>query len=152
MNTLVGCEIILCDFNARIADRSCVTISFDENDEEGIVFEHDRRSHSLDTVTNSFGDKLLELCHPLWITILNGLFVRKGGEFTYVSHWGSSVVDYSALSDELIEINLKKCNVEWVYMCRKFRLCSSESSNQYVILVVCHVTSFKPTVLTLVEN
>ena len=31
-NNLDGCEIILCNFNERIADWSCVMISFDEND------------------------------------------------------------------------------------------------------------------------
>ena len=79
-----GCEIILCgDFNARTADRSCLTISFDENDAEDIVFEHDRWSQ--DTKTNGFGDKLLELGYSLEITILNGLFNRKGEEFTFVN-------------------------------------------------------------------
>ena len=39
-----GCEIILCgDFKAKIADRSCVTISCNENN-ESIVCEYDRWS------------------------------------------------------------------------------------------------------------
>ena len=68
---MTGCESILCgDFNARTADRSYVTISFEENDEED-VFEHERWSQ--DTKTNQLGDKMLELCHSLEITMLNGL-------------------------------------------------------------------------------
>ena len=55
-----------------------MTISFDENDEEGVVFDHER--WSLDTKTNKFDDTMLELCHSLEILILNGLFDRKGGE------------------------------------------------------------------------
>ena len=55
VDIVTGCEIILCgDFNARTADRSCVTISsIDEND-EGDVFKHERWSQ--DTKTNKFGD------------------------------------------------------------------------------------------------
>ena len=42
---VTGCEIIICgDFNAKTADRSCVTILFDENDDEDVVFEHERWS------------------------------------------------------------------------------------------------------------
>ena len=50
VDIVTGSENILCgDFNARTADRSCLTISFDHNDEEG-VFEHKRWSQ--DTKTN----------------------------------------------------------------------------------------------------
>ena len=59
---------------------------------------------SQDTKTNKVGDKMLDLCHSLEITTLYSLFDQKGGEFTYVSHSGSSVVDYFAICDELIEI------------------------------------------------
>lgn len=76
-------------------------ISFDENELKCIVFEHDRWSQG--TKTHSFGDKLLELCHSFEITVLNGLFDRKGGKFAYVSHSGSCVVDYFALSDEVMD-------------------------------------------------
>ena len=65
------------------------------------MLQHDRWSQ--DTKTNGFGDKLWELCYSLEITILNELFDRKGGEFTFVSHSGSSVVDYFAVNDELLE-------------------------------------------------
>ena len=99
VNTVDGCEIILC--GARTADRSCLTISIDENDEEDIVFEHDRWSQ--DSKRNGFGEKLLEFCYSLEITIWSGLFDRKGGEFMFVSHSGSSVVDYFTVSDELLE-------------------------------------------------
>ena len=68
VNTVDGCEIILCGaFNARTADRSCLTISIDENDEEDIVSEHDRWSQ--DSKRNGFGEKLLEFCYSLEITI-----------------------------------------------------------------------------------
>ena len=73
----------------------------DENDEEDIVFEHERWSQ--DSKTNGLDEKLLELCYSLEMTIWNGLFDRKGGEFTFVSHSGSSVVDYFAVNDELLE-------------------------------------------------
>ena len=65
------------------------------------MFEHDRWMQ--DSKRNGFGEKLLEFCYSLQITIWNGLFDRKGGEFTFVSHSGSSVVDYFAVSDELLE-------------------------------------------------
>ena len=65
------------------------------------MFEHSRWSEN--TKTNGSGDKLLELCYSLEITILNDLFDRKGVEFTFVSHSGGSVVDYFAVTDELLE-------------------------------------------------
>ena len=47
-----GCEIILCgDFNARIADRSCVIESVDENDEESVKFGNYPWSQDTKTVS-----------------------------------------------------------------------------------------------------
>ena len=61
---------------------------------------------SCDKTTNSFGKKLLDLCATLNLTIFNG---RRGrdtavGDFTFISHLGTSVIDYIISSNDLFTL------------------------------------------------
>ena len=57
---------------------------------------------SKDKINNKPGRQLLELCSENNFVILNGRSISdKNGEFTYISSLGSSVIDYTIVSQVL---------------------------------------------------
>lgn len=96
------------DFNSRIGQKQdFLDVSGGINDPLHDFVDIDPFNvprYSKDTIANSFGKSLLSLCCNLEMHVLNG---RKhsdmGGEFTYVSHLGKSVIDYITVSTELFE-------------------------------------------------
>ena len=111
--------IIMCgDFNARTSNLNSKNI--DPIDE--ICQMHDNKSVqyslectgserlSCDTVVNSFGKYLLDVCEQFGLIILNGLSTNGfSGDFTYVCQTGCSVVDYFIVSRSFLHrcISLK---------------------------------------------
>lgn len=95
-------HVLLCgDLNARTASSNCSKILDDLDsitDEQSDFFPR----QSQDTVTNIFGEQLLELCNIFEYVILNGLSENNyDGSFTFISKTGSSTVDYFIVSREL---------------------------------------------------
>jgi len=95
------CDILLCgDLNAG-------TSNFNTDDADNLfnarleVLVDSRFSH--DDVVNEYGRSLLSLCAAFELSILNGCLSKdKSGIFTYVSHTGSSVIDYCIVSKDFI--------------------------------------------------
>jgi len=96
-----NCAIMLCgDLNARTGLLNTVCRS-DVDDLNTDVMEESRESS--DKVTNEFGNHLISACIALDLTILNGCLTSdRSGGFTYVSHTGSSVIDYWIVSDDVL--------------------------------------------------
>ena len=96
--------ILLCgDLNSRTANE--FSISQSEND----VFARDVEEMpvrcSEDSVLNSYGKKLLNMCTAFGLNILNG--VCNGdlqGRYTFISNCGNSVNDYFMASEDLFAL------------------------------------------------
>lgn len=116
--------IIMCgDFNARtekyqpIFDETDIATwakdEGDDDDENEIEYER----CSKDSVTNEFGRSLIDMCYMLDLCILNGFCNGdREGNFTFVSHQGSSVVDYFLVSDDLynqFDMQISDCLFSW---------------------------------------
>jgi hypothetical protein len=72
--------------------------------------ENSASRSSKDTVINTFGRSLLNLCYLLDCLILNGYCPGDNeGEFTFVSPNGSSVIDYFIMSEDLFAAH--KCSM-----------------------------------------
>ena len=85
----------------------CPIIDLDFEDEDVKGDWADRSSK--DTVVNSFGKSLLNLCFLLDCVILNGCCNGDcKGEYTYMSPHGSSAIDYFIVSEDLFSTN---CNL-----------------------------------------
>jgi len=95
------CAIMLCgDFNARTGCSNTV-YGNDVSDMSWDVTEASR--YSDDRITNEFGNSLLTLCIAFELVILNGCVDAKQSEkFTFVSHAGSSVIDYWIVSPDIM--------------------------------------------------
>ena len=97
--------MIFGDLNARTGNNNAKQLSLpdfgtgisrsEELAEEDISFYR----VSKDAVVNSFGRSLLSLCESFELIILNGLLPGdEHGEYTYIGHNGSSIIDYFIVS------------------------------------------------------
>ena len=67
---------------------------------------------SQDIILNQYGKLLLNMCTSLNLCILNGMCSGdQEGRYTYVSNFGSSVIDYVLLSSDLYLSLLDNCNL-----------------------------------------
>ena len=86
------------DLNSRTADRNNYC-NYDIPDENSDNKSEGGGWKSLDKAVNTFGAKLLDMCYIHKMRILNGdCDGDREGEFTFVSHSGSSVNDYFLVS------------------------------------------------------
>jgi len=94
------CDFMLCgDFNARTGGYNA-TLECDIYDTLNDPFCVSRSSK--DKLVNPFGSSLLTLCLSFNLTILNGAIAGDtGGDFTYLSVRGDSIVDYFIVSNSL---------------------------------------------------
>ena len=91
-------DVYLCgDFNSRVGLKHDFIMNDNINDFidtlDYIPDSYCCRA-SLDTKSNSFGSKLLDLCKSTCMRIANGRVGNDQGHFTFVSQNGASVVDY----------------------------------------------------------
>lgn len=109
-----GCAIVSGDFNSRIGTLP----DYIEHDVMGtemstflspvIDYKCDdpmyvRKSH--DTVVNSFGRKLLQLCRSTCTRVCNGRTVGdKEGRYTFFNHIGASVNDFALVTENYFHI------------------------------------------------
>ena len=84
--TYLGAVYICGDFKSRTGSRFVDLLDSDEHTSNSPC----RRS--LDSIVNTFGHKLISICKENDLKILNGCL--EPGRFTFVSHTGSSVVNY----------------------------------------------------------
>ena len=103
--------VCLGDFNARTAVKPDYIVS-DDNTDIPVMGQHFAPDTvaafprgNLDTVTNSYGDRLLELCQSVPLRICNG---RKLGDilgsYTCYKPNGQSVVDYCLVSPRIYDV------------------------------------------------
>ena len=85
--------LITGDLNARLGDW-CYSLDpseYGHEQSEELVFNRTTK----DTLSNPNGKKLMEICHSLNLTPLNGLVDQNfDDKFTFISKRGSSVIDY----------------------------------------------------------
>src|SRR5262249_55728887 len=82
--------LVMGDFNCRIGSYQNDTL---------VHVEAER--NSFDLVTNTRGKKLIEFLTLNNFCVLNGSSVSdEGGNFTFISHQGCSVVDYAVVTHE----------------------------------------------------
>ena len=107
--------LILGDLNSRISNiqpiHECLTATKYLDDVNSSSFFNDDDAsftrQSKDTVLNSFGKSLIELCASLNLLVLNGLSDNdKDGNFTFISPNGNSVIDYCICSEDLLSHDL----------------------------------------------
>jgi CRISPR/Cas system-associated protein endoribonuclease Cas2 len=105
------CYVILSgDLNGRTSTiTQTVTHDYDYDDVHSSGSNLNGRQ-SQDKVINGFGKSLINMCNALNLCILNGMC--KGdplGRFTYISPFGSSVIDYFAMSCDLLALMWDDC-------------------------------------------
>ena len=67
---------------------------------------------SKDVTLNEFGWYLLYVCEQFNLVVLNGLLPGdEDGNFTYISHSGSSIIDYFIMSRCLVYLGLQLSTV-----------------------------------------
>ena len=100
-------RVLICgDLNARIGNGSRHDFIINDRninqiDEEAYIPDLPLRRVSKDTVTNTHGIKLLDMCKACSLRIANGRLHndKNVGEFTYHNKNGSSVIDYLLLKE-----------------------------------------------------
>ena len=111
MLSLDDVYILLCgDLNSRTANE--FPISQSGNDVFTRPVEETPTRCSEDTVLNSFGKKLLNMCTTFGVNILNG--VCNGdlqGRYTFISNSGNSVNDYFMVSEDLFSLIQHDCRL-----------------------------------------
>ena len=98
------------DLNSRTANE--LPISQSENDVFARDVEETPVRCSEDSVLNSYGKKLLNMCTAFGLNILNG--VCNGdlqGRYTFISHCGNSVNDYFMASEDLFALIRYDCRL-----------------------------------------
>ena len=96
--------IMMCgDFNARTGSQNSV---YDNEDwPRNSTDEHFLKRSSQDSVENTSGHHLIDLCNVLDCSVLNGAdSFQFGDAMTFISTTGKSVIDYFVLSLSLIHI------------------------------------------------
>ena len=111
MLSLDDVYILLCgDLNSRTANE--FPISQSGNDVFTRPVEETPTRCSEDTVLNSFGEKLLNICTTFGLNILNG--VCNGDlqdRYTFISNSGNSVNDYFMVSEDLFALIQHDCRL-----------------------------------------
>jgi hypothetical protein len=96
--------IICGDLNARTSCQNGKDVCLpdeDDNDDNEDYFQRVSKDNRL----NDFGRHLLSVCDQFSLLILNGFSSGdENGEFTYVAHNGSSVIDYFIMSKCMIHL------------------------------------------------
>lgn len=95
----LGIVMIAGDFNARTACKSdgiICDLYIPDIDSEDYIIDTPLQRYSMDSGSNSFGNKLLDMCKGTGLKIANG---RLGsdfglGKYTCFTRNGSSVIDY----------------------------------------------------------
>ena len=105
--------IVFGDLNARTgnsnAKNDCIENYFLDDDCDSIE-ENDYKRSSKDSVINDCGNSLLNVCEEFSLLIVNGLLPGDAfGDFTYIAHNGSSVIDYFLVSRCLINLAHTMC-------------------------------------------
>ena len=101
--------VIVCgDFNARTGTKNGKVIQLpDEIDDIDNTEDQGFTRTSKDETINEFGRYLLNVCDQFNLVILNGsLPGDKNGNFTYLAHNGSSVIDYFIMSRSIAYLAL----------------------------------------------
>ena len=106
--------IIICgDLNARTGGMNARDVQLLDDVVEDVCNEdiiddiHFRRV-SKDVTLNEFGRYLLYVCEQFNLVVLNGLLPGdEDGNFTYISHSGSSIIDYFIMSRCLVHLGLQ---------------------------------------------
>ena len=118
-NCLVDCVLgnndyhilIAGDLNSRTANIS-QNISLDNNYFLQSSHPASIGRQSQDSVLNQYGKLLLNMCVALNLCILNGVcYGDHEGRYTYVSDFGSSVIDYFLLSSDLYALVSDSCKL-----------------------------------------
>lgn len=93
--------IMMGDFNGRTGcQNGLVNFNADDNDADNADDCYERKSK--DSVVNTFGQQLLEMCSSFDCSIINGLTDWSFDDgFTYIHPRGSSVIDYFVISNNL---------------------------------------------------
>ena len=98
-----GVVIVGGDFNMHIGKSPNVMSNVDcESDyfaEPAVEYE---RTSEHDTKNDTRGNDILEKMNAAGMVVLNGMF-KQGGEYTYTSNKGSTVVDYVFILESEIE-------------------------------------------------
>ena len=104
--SLCGNIMLTGDLNARTGTNSDLVDDDDKHlpfDDEYIVDSVPMKRTSLDSIVNSRGKRLLDLCIQSSLHIVNGRFLGDtNGNFTCFKYHGSSVVDYNIVSESLL--------------------------------------------------
>ena len=102
-----GDLILLDDLNARTQNLQDF-ISDSDADESGI--SNSLRNSVDQALPNSYGRKLIDICHETPLRILNGRFLGDFmGNFTCVRPQGASVVDYAVASPDILQNVVNFC-------------------------------------------
>ena len=106
--------IIICgDLNARTGGMNARDVQLlddvvEDVCNENIIDDIHFRRVSKDVTLNEFGRYLLYVCEQFNLVVLNGLLPGdEDGNFTYISHSGSSIIDYFIMSRCLVHLGLQ---------------------------------------------
>ena len=103
--------LITGDLNSRTTNIS-QSISIDNNYSLQSSHPASIGRQSQDSVLNQYGKLLLNMCTALNLCILNGVcYGDHEGRYTYVSDFGSSVIDYFLLSSDLYASIFDSCRL-----------------------------------------
>lgn len=103
--------MVIGDLNARTGGMNAKDNVLPDDTIEDYT-DHDERftRKSKDTTTNNFGRYLLNMCEQFSLLIMNGLLHGdKHGDYTYIAHNGSSVIDYVLMSRSIFEHAVDLC-------------------------------------------
>lgn len=96
--SIEGKFLVVGDWNGRVGNAQEVPLE--------VTLDNSNISHarqSKDVIVNRKGKKVIDLCETFSLLILNGRILGDtGGEFTYVSQRGASVIDLCCVSLELL--------------------------------------------------
>lgn len=109
------------DFNARVGSKNDYIV-FDRNneaiDDPDYTPDPPLQRTSLDRACNSHGGKLIDLCKSTCLRIVNGRLGsdHNKGDYTFVSKYGASVIDYVLTSEQqfssIVSFSIESVN-EW---------------------------------------
>ena len=136
-------DVILCgDLNSRTSNVS-QPVFVNDNFLDSLITSGSLSANrsTQDNVFNSFGKTLINMCTALNLCILNGMCEGdRQGRYTYISPFGSSVIDYFVLSCELAAVvwddcilrvldRIESCHMPVVFSAKFPNLCKSDSKS-----------------------